>query len=58
MGPALTLISLWAVGLLAGAVHPLGFLNAVAGLIAIGAFYAAFGVALCCGSVNGSKPTS
>ncbi len=45
-GAALTLISLWAVGLLAGAVHPLGFLNAVAGLIAIGAFYAAFGVAL------------
>jgi hypothetical protein len=45
-GAALTLISLWAVGLLAGAVHPLGFLNAVAGLSAIGAFYAAFGVAL------------
>jgi hypothetical protein len=42
----LTLIVLWAVGLLAGAVHPLGFLNAVAGLIAIGAFYAALGVAL------------
>ena len=26
--------------------HPLGFLNAVAGLIVIGAFYAAFGVSL------------
>ena len=40
------LIALWAVGLAAGAVHPLGFLNAVAGLIAIGAFYAAAGVSL------------
>jgi hypothetical protein len=45
-GVALTLIALWAVGLLAGAVHPLGFLNAVAGLIAVGAFYTALGVAL------------
>ena len=43
---ALMLITLWTVGLLAGAVHPLGFLNAVAGLIVIGAFYAAFGVSL------------
>jgi ABC-type Na+ efflux pump permease subunit len=42
----LTLIALWAVGLLAGSVHPLGFLCAVAGLIAIGAFYAALGVFL------------
>ena len=42
----LMLIALWTVGLLAGAVHPLGFLNAVAGLIAIGAFYAAVGVSL------------
>jgi hypothetical protein len=40
------LIVLWAVGLLAGAVHPLGFLNAVAGLVVIGAFYAALGVTL------------
>ena len=43
-GPSLMLIALWAVGLAAGAVHPLGFLNAVAGLIAIAAFYAAAGV--------------
>jgi hypothetical protein len=42
----LTLIALWAVGLLAGSVHPLGFLCAVAGLIVIGAFYAALGVSL------------
>ena len=42
----LMLIALWVVGLVAGAVHPLGFLNAVAGLIAIGAFYAAVGVSL------------
>jgi ABC-type Na+ efflux pump permease subunit len=42
----LILIALWAVGLWAGAVHPLGFLNAAAGLIVIGAFYAATGVSL------------
>jgi ABC-type Na+ efflux pump permease subunit len=42
---ALTLIALWATGLLAGAVHPLGFVSAVAGLGAVGAFYAALGVA-------------
>jgi hypothetical protein len=42
----LLLIALWTFGLLAGAVHPLGFLNAVAGLIAIGAFYAVVGVSL------------
>jgi hypothetical protein len=42
----LTLIALWAVGLLAGAVHPLGILNAVMGLIVIGPFYAALGVSL------------
>ncbi len=42
----LMLITLWTVGLLAGAVHPLGFLNAVAGLIVIGAFYAVVGVSL------------
>ncbi len=45
-GVALTLIALWTVGVCAGAVHPLGLLNAVAGLIAIGVFYAALGVAL------------
>ncbi len=45
-GAGLILIALWAVGLAAGAVHPLGFLNAVAGLIAIGAFYAAAGACL------------
>jgi hypothetical protein len=42
----LILIALWTVGLLAGALHPLGFLNAVAGLIVIGAFYAVAGVSL------------
>jgi ABC-type Na+ efflux pump permease subunit len=42
----LTLIALWTVGLLAGALHPLGLLNAVAGLIAIGALYAAVGVSM------------
>ena len=42
----LTLIALWVVGLVAGAVHPLGFLSAVAGLIVIGPFYAALGVSL------------
>jgi hypothetical protein len=42
----LMVIALWTVGLLAGAVHPLGLLNAVAGLIAIGTFYAAVGVSM------------
>jgi ABC-type Na+ efflux pump permease subunit len=42
----LMLIALWVVGVAAGSVHPLGFLNAVVALIAIGAFYAAFGVSL------------
>jgi ABC-type Na+ efflux pump permease subunit len=45
-GTGLMLIALWAVGLSAGAVHPLGFLSAIAGLLAIGAFYAALGVSL------------
>ena len=42
----LTLIALWTVGLLAGALHPIGFVNAIAGLIAIGALYAAVGVSM------------
>ena len=42
----LVLIALWVVGVAAGSVHPLGFLNAVAALIAIGAFYAAVGASL------------
>jgi ABC-type Na+ efflux pump permease subunit len=45
-GAALTLIALWAIGLLAGAVHPLGFLSAIAALIVVGALYAALGVVL------------
>jgi hypothetical protein len=42
----LTLFALWVVGLVAGAVHPLGFLSAVTGLIVIGPLYAALGVSL------------
>jgi ABC-type Na+ efflux pump permease subunit len=45
-GASVMLIALWAVGVAAGAVHPLGFFNAVAGLIAIGAFYSAMGILL------------
>ena len=45
-GAGLMLITLWTVGLLAGAVHPLGFLNAITGLIVIGAFYAVVGLSL------------
>ena len=45
-GAGLCLVALWSAGLLAGAVHPLGFVNAVAGLFVIGAFYAALGVSL------------
>jgi hypothetical protein len=41
---ALTLIALWTVGLMAGAVHPLGFLAAVTGLAALAWFWSALGV--------------
>jgi hypothetical protein len=44
LGGALTLIGLWAVGLMAGAVHPLGFLAAVVGLAVSAWFYSALGV--------------
>ena len=45
-GPGLCLIALWSVGMLAGAVHPLGFAMSVVSLLVIGAFYAALGVLL------------
>jgi hypothetical protein len=38
------MIGLWTVGLIAGAVHPLGFLAAVTGLAVSAWFYAALGV--------------
>ncbi len=41
---ALTLIALWTVGLMAGAVHPLGFLAAVTGLAVFAWFCSALGV--------------
>ncbi len=41
---ALTLIALWTVGLMAGAVHPMGFLAAVTGLAALAWFCSALGV--------------
>jgi len=44
LGGALTLIGLWTVGLMAGAVHPLGFLAAVTGLAVSTWFYSALGV--------------
>ena len=40
------LVGLWTVGLLAGAVHPLGYLAAVAFLVISGPFHAASGLAL------------
>ncbi len=43
-GGALAMIGLWTVGLIAGAVHPLGFLAAVTGLAVSAWFYAAIGV--------------
>jgi hypothetical protein len=43
-GGALILIGLWTVGLMAGAVHPLGFLAAVTGLAVSAWFYSALGV--------------
>jgi hypothetical protein len=44
LGGALTMIGLWTVGLIAGAVHPLGLLAAVTGLALSAWFYAAIGV--------------
>jgi hypothetical protein len=44
LGGTLTLIGLWTVGLMAGAVHPLGFLAAVTGLAVSTWFYSALGV--------------
>jgi hypothetical protein len=41
---ASTLIALWTVGLMAGAVHPLGFLAAVTGLAVLAWFCSALGV--------------
>ena len=43
---AFTLLGLWTIGLLAGAVHPLGFLASVAFLAISGVFYAALGLTL------------
>jgi ABC-type Na+ efflux pump permease subunit len=40
---AFVMIGLWTVGLLAGAVHPLGFLAELAGLAVSGGFFAALG---------------
>ena len=46
LGGALTPIALWTVGLMAGAVHPLGFLAAVTGLAVFAWFGSALGVTL------------
>ena len=44
LGGNLILIALWTVGLMAGAVHPLGFLAAVTGLAVLAWFCSALGV--------------
>jgi hypothetical protein len=41
---ALTLLGLWTIGLLSGAIHPVGFLASVAFLAVSGVFYAALGL--------------
>jgi hypothetical protein len=43
---AFTLLGLWAIGLISGAIHPVGFLLAVILLLATGAFFIAQGQAL------------
>ena len=43
-GYAVTMLTLWTLGLLAGALHPLGFLAGLAGLAASTAFYVALGI--------------
>jgi len=45
-GYALTLVSLWMAGLLAGALHPVGFLTALAALACSGGFSAALGLSI------------
>lgn len=45
-GLAILMLALWVIGLLAGAVHPLGFLAAVAGLGVSGWFFAVLGVSM------------
>jgi len=45
-GYAVTLVSLWMVGLLAGALHPLGLLAAIAALASSGGFSAALGISM------------
>ncbi len=49
-GLAFTMLALWTVGLLAGAVHPLGFLAALAGMAVSSWFLAALGVSMSLGS--------
>lgn len=41
------LIGFWTVGIMAGAVHPLGFIAALVGMVVIGGFSAAIGVYAC-----------
>ena len=43
---AFTLLGLWTIGLLAGAIHPVGFLASVAFLAISGVFYAALGLSM------------
>jgi hypothetical protein len=45
-------------GSLAGAVHPLGFLAELVGLVALGAFFAALGTSAALGRAAGSGPSS
>jgi ABC-type transport system involved in multi-copper enzyme maturation permease subunit len=56
-GPAFLMLALWTVGLLAGAVHPLGFLAALAGLVVSCWFLAALGVSMSLWSRNRSQAT-
>jgi ABC-type transport system involved in multi-copper enzyme maturation permease subunit len=56
--PAIVMLALWSIGLLAGAVHPLGFLSALAGLAASSWLLAAAGVAASLWCRDGSQASA
>ena len=56
LGTISTLIALWTIGLMTGAVHPLGFLAGVVFLVVSAAFFAAQGLSMALASSNPEKP--
>jgi hypothetical protein len=56
MGGNSTLLALWTLGLLTGAVHPLGFLAGVLFMVASTAFFAAYGFSMALATSNPEFP--